>query len=100
MPDYKVDFPEYFSGPTELEYEAKGYLPNVVVTLTDGRQFSLFFFDPVRAAQQAEASGMVVEPNLILVRNIDRDNILAAVREAFNQGYFDEVGVLSSQLTS
>lgn len=92
MPSYEIAFPDYFSGPGELEYEAKGYLPDVVVTFSDGRQFRLFFFDSVRAHQQVDASGMLVEPNLIIIRNIDRKTILAAVQEAVDQQYFEEVG--------
>ena len=92
MAKYEVEFPEYFTGPGEAEYEAKGYLPDVFVKLSDGRRYRLFFFDSVRASQQTKASGMVVEPNLIVVQNIDRHNILSAIEEAANQAYFEEIG--------
>jgi len=88
--EYQVSFPADFTGPSEFEWESKGYLPNVTVAFSDGRSVRLFFYDVVRAGQQVEVTGALVEPNLILVRNIDRPSILAAIREAFEQGYFAE----------
>jgi len=84
--EYQVSFPADFSGPSEFEWESKGYLPNVTVAFSDGRSVRLFFYDVVRAGQQVEVTGALVEPNL----NIDRPSILAAIREAFEQGYFAE----------
>jgi hypothetical protein len=52
---FQVIFPEWYDERGEWEAEAKGWLQGVEVRVSNGNVHPLFFYDPVRLAQDLEA---------------------------------------------
>lgn len=95
-PTGQLHFPPDFDEVAESEMTPKGYLVGGVVELPDGRRFAVTFYDPVRAAQDVEASGeygvpVLAEPGLILIPEVTRDFISRAIPELVRQGFFDHL---------
>ena len=91
-----VTFPEWYDDRAEWEFRDKGYLPGVVAELPDGRRFQLYIMDPVRLHQDAEAEfhhGYVccTEPGLVLVPEVTRAAVTAAVIHLQEIGYFEHL---------
>jgi hypothetical protein len=77
--EYPVDLDEY-----QWETEAKGWLPGVVVR-SGSRHWTLTAYDPIRLSQDIAAelrtSPYVALPNVLVVPQVTRDAITAAVAE-------------------
>ena len=74
----------------------KGYLQDVAVRFDDGVSYRLYFMDPVRLHQDAESefqTGRTVftEPGLVVIPEVTRGNILAAVEQLFADRFFDHL---------
>lgn len=92
--EYRVVFPEWYDQVAEWEFHNKGFLPGVELHLQGGDIQRLFFYDPVRLAQDLEmeekmgAKPFVATPGLIVIPEITRDAILAVVASLMRSGYF------------
>jgi len=88
----------YFQYDTELsEFEAiqKGYRVDVFVKIGE-TYFNLRVFDIIRLQQEFESEVdsegyYAVEPNLILVKEVNKKEILCTIRNLYKQKYFDEI---------
>jgi hypothetical protein len=82
--DYSLALPDHLDEDAGT-IEAKGWLADATVTLSDGRSLSLSFYDPARLAQEVadelDRTGFFAERNLIVVPNVTREQIERAVRE-------------------
>lgn len=87
----QVEFPEGFDD-FGWEAEAKGWLPGVRVRLV-GHTYTLTFYDPVRLAQDLEEElrqrAMFAEKNLVVVNEVTRACVIAAVAELARTGSWD-----------
>lgn len=77
----------------EWEIEQKGFFAHAVVVLPEGRKVPVFFYDPVRLAQDLESDlehghKCVAEPGMIVIPAVTIDNMRAAVAELYASGYF------------
>lgn len=88
----------YFLYDTELsEFEAiqKGYRVDVFVKVKN-QYFNLRFFDIVRLRQEFESEVdsegyYSVEPNLVLVKEVNKKEIIFTIKNLYKQKYFEEV---------
>ena len=90
---FEVVFPEWYDERGQAEAEAKGWLQGVEVRFAAGEGQSLFFYDPVRLAQDLEAEAkhgkaFVASPGLIVIPLVTREAILSAVSRLVQEGYF------------
>lgn len=94
MSDIKVEFPSYYDDLYAWEVEAKGWLQGVAFT-TDGRRYSVTFYDPVTLAQdsaeEVAGGGVFLEPNLIVIAAVTRENIVAAIDAIVRTGQHAEL---------
>jgi hypothetical protein len=91
-----VLFPDWYDDRAEWEHSRKGFLPGVVAELPDGRRYQLYFMDPVRLGQDAEAefgqgSVCFTEPGLVLIPEVTREAVRAAVAHLHKIGYFEQL---------
>ncbi|MFC9711765.1 hypothetical protein ACFTRD_26840 [Paenibacillus sp. NPDC056933] len=94
MDEIKVDFLE----DTELaEYEAisKGYRNDVIVSVAD-TFYHVYVYNVVRLQQDFESEledygYYSIEPNLVLVKEVSRENIHLTVKALYEQKYFDSL---------
>jgi hypothetical protein len=91
-----VVFQPWFDEQAELEMPARGYLQDVDVRFDDGATYRLYFMDPVRLQQDAAGefeTGRTVfaEPGLVVVPEVTRGNILAAVEQLFADNFFEHL---------
>jgi hypothetical protein len=75
-----------------FERPAKGWRSDVIVQTSEGVQFNLCFYDPVRLAQETEdefVSGKAgfIEAGLIVVLKVTKMSIKKAIKKAENEGY-------------
>lgn len=94
---YRVEFPDWYDERGEWEAEAKGWLQGVHVRFTNGADFPLFFYHPVRLAQDLEAESQIGRPciayhGLIIVPDVTRVGILTAIKHLVEANYFDSHG--------
>lgn len=88
----------YFLHDTELsEYEAiqKGYRVDVFVKVGN-QYFNLRVFDIIRLQQEFESEigskgYYAVEPNLVLVKEANKKEIVNTIRNLYKQKYFEEI---------
>ena len=100
--DYRIDYPMWYDARGEWEVESKGWLQGVVVELASGFRYPLFFYDPVRLAQDLEGVDgrpalCIAEPGLVVVPAVTRDAIERAVGELVRRRYFDSLGPAHSE---
>jgi hypothetical protein len=91
-----VSFPGWYDDRAEWEHQSKGYLPEVAVEVPDGRQFQLYFMDPVRPRQDAEEAfrmgyACFTEPGLVVVPEVTREAVRGAVVHLQERGYFEHL---------
>ncbi len=92
---YKIIFAE----DTEIaEYEAvnKGYRKDVTVII-DGRMYNLYVTDIIRLHQdfnsEIEDNGVYQnEPNIIIVKEVSKEEIEKAIEVHIKGGFFDKLG--------
>jgi hypothetical protein len=76
------------------EAEARGCLSHVAVRLPDGTEYPVYFYDPVRLAQDLETvaesgAAVIAEPGMIVVPAVTPECMTCAIRELARSGYFD-----------
>jgi len=89
---FKVPFDER----TAFEIEQKGWCGIAAVEMPNGQRVDVFFYDPVRLAQDLQAdidSGKtcIAEPGMIVIPRITIPNIENAVQQLFREGYFNRL---------
>jgi hypothetical protein len=100
-----VHFPEWYDERGEWEAESKGWLQGVQIELPDGKRFPLFFYDPVRLAQDLEADTsqdrpVIAEPGLAVVPEVTRGAIIRAAERLVKERFFDLLKPLSEPLAN
>ena len=91
----KLHFREPFEDRVAFEVPSKGWYNGVTVELEDWRKYPLFFYDPIRLAQDLEAEvaqglPFVAEPFMIVVPEITEAAMCSAVSLLYKRGWFDE----------
>jgi hypothetical protein len=87
---FQVVFPEWYDQRGEWEAKEKGWLDGVEVRLANGKSQPLFFYDPVRLAQDLEAETKqgrpcVAQPGMIVIPEVTREAILTAVEKLVDE---------------
>lgn len=87
---FQVVFPLWYDQRGEWEAKEKGWLDGVEVRLADGKIQPLFFYDPVRLAQDLEAEikrgrPCVAQPGMIVIPEVTREAILTAVEKLVDE---------------
>ncbi len=90
---FQLVFPEWYDERGEWEAQSKGWLQGVEMCFANGKVQSLFFYDPVRLAQDLQADTLQGKPfiahlGLIVIPEITRDAILGVVEQLAEAGYF------------
>ena len=90
---FSVNFPADYDARGEQETPLKGYLGDVIVCLEDGSRYSLFFYDPVRLAQDLKSmvecgKACLAEPNMIVLPELTTEAIRKAVEQLVGEGFF------------
>ncbi|MBV9766030.1 MAG: hypothetical protein JOZ48_14385, partial [Acidobacteriaceae bacterium] len=75
------------------EVSYKGWYSGVVVELKDGSRYTVFFYDPVRLAQDLQAEAELgrphlAEPGMIVVPEISEASMRLAVQQLHKEGWF------------
>ena len=96
-----VLFPEWYDERGEWEAQSKGWLQGVRVRLTNGSEHPLFFYEPVRLAQDLEeetSSGRpyIAQPGMVVIPQITRETIERVVSRLAENGYFEQFTVAAS----
>ncbi len=104
-PTATFHFPTDFDERAEFEMTLKGYLCDGFVELQDGRRFPVTFYDPVRLAQDVEASGsygipMLAEPGLVVIPKVTREAIERTIPELIEQRFFDHLKPINVALAN
>jgi hypothetical protein len=81
---FQIVFPKWYDERGEWEAKEKGWLDGVEIHLANGATQPLFFYDPVRLAQDLEAETkqgrpVISQPGMIVIPEVTRDAILVAV---------------------
>ena len=100
MATFTLHYPDWYDERVELEMTDKGYFAGPVVELEDGSRYELYFYDPVRLAQDLERSAAegipcIAEVNLVVVPEVTPAAILAAVERLVQIGYFGHLRPVS-----
>jgi hypothetical protein len=90
---YEVVFPEWYDERGEWEAKEKGWLQGVEVRFSSGDVHPLFFYDPVRLAQDLESDvkhgrPFVAHRGMVVVPELTRDAILDVVGRLVDEAYF------------
>ena len=85
-----------FDERTAIEVEHKGWFEQAVVQLPNGIKVPVAFRDPVRLAQDLEVEVTAgrfcfAEPGLIVVPKVTQSYMAGAVKQLFDDGYFDRL---------
>ncbi len=104
-PTATFHFPADFDDRAEFEMTPKGYLTGGSVELQDGRRYPVTFYDPVRLAQDVEASGtngvpMLAEPGLVVIPEVTREAIERTITELIEVRFFDHLKPILSALAN
>ena len=88
----------------ELEAESKGYRPDFYVKVGD-ELFHVFVYDNVRLQQdfqtEMEYYGFyAIDPNLVLVKNVTREEIKSTLLKLWDQKYFEDLKPLDENQIS
>ena len=95
--DYpRLIFKEEFDDRFAFEVAQKGWCGIAVVELPNGDRREVFFYDPVRLAQDLEVgmrSGepFIAEPGLIVIPEVTLTYMNEAVNRLFDKGYFESL---------
>ena len=88
-----IKLPDGFDAQSEFEMTFRGYLPDVVVELSDGTRHRLAFVDLSRLQQTLEDNVSIgrpyyVEPGLVVLPEVTLGTIEQAVHGLHEEGYF------------
>ncbi|ROU05206.1 hypothetical protein [Lysobacter enzymogenes] len=82
MNEHSLSFPEDYAADAPI-WESKGFYCEACL-LAGGRSYRLFFYEPVRLAQDIAADlghcGAFFEPNLVVVAAVNREQMERAAR--------------------
>ena len=78
------------------EVSCKGWYSGVMVELEDGSRYEVFFYDPVRLAQDLQSDAetgrpYIAEPGMIVVPEISEESMRLAVKQLHNNGWFEHL---------
>jgi hypothetical protein len=90
---HQVVFPDWYDERGEWEANEKGWLQGVEVRFANGDVRPLFFYDPVRLAQDLENDAkhgrpFVAHPGMIVIPEITREAIVEVVGKLVDDSYF------------
>lgn len=93
---FTLHYPDGYDERAELEMTDKGYCPGPAVELEDGSRYELYFYDPVRLAQDLERIAghgcpCIAEVNMVVVPEVTPAAIRSAVERLVETGYFSKV---------
>src|SRR4051812_8570693 len=93
METFRVVFPDYYDERGEWEAQEKGWLQGVEVRFLNGDVYPVFFYDPVRLAQDLETDTkhgrpFVAHPGMIVIPEITREAILDVIGKLVDEAYF------------
>jgi hypothetical protein len=103
MADYpKLTFKYGWDDRDEVETPMKGYRSDGIVHSLEGEMYPVYFIDPVRLQQDLEAetelgSPFLAQPGLIILPEVTREAMENAVRQLWEQGYFQSVKALKAE---
>ena len=69
---------------------AKGYCHYVYLTNDKREYWPLYFYDPVRLAQDIEYEGYIAELGMVVIREVTLDNMVGTVKELLRIKFFDQ----------
>jgi hypothetical protein len=104
-PTATFHYPADFDERAEFEMTSKGYLSGGSVELQDGRRYPVTFYDPMRLAQDVEASGsygipMLAEPGLVVIPEVTREAIERTIPELIELRFFDHLKPINVALAN
>ena len=90
---FRVVFPDWYDERGAAEAKDKGWLQGVEVHFSNGEIESLFFYDPVRLAEDLEAEAkcgrpFIAFPNMVVIPEITRQAILNVVTNLVDSDFF------------
>jgi len=90
-----VMFPGGLSEADEEEARVRGYYGEAVVQ-SGGQRYSIAFYDPIRLQQTIDddirlGRPCFAEPGLVVVPEVTREAMEAAVRELVTEGFFQRI---------
>jgi hypothetical protein len=96
--NFQVIFPEWYDMRGEWEAKAKGWLQGIEVRFANGDAYPLFFYDPVRLAQDLEADTkhgrpFIAHAGMIVVPEITREVILDVIEKLVDEAFFPAAAV-------
>ena len=88
--------PDDYDERSAYETPLRGYLEGATVRLVDGSRYSVYFYDPVRLAQDLEEYAklgrpFLAEPNLIVLPEVTEQAMRAAVERLAREGFFHKL---------
>jgi hypothetical protein len=92
----RLTFSYHLDERAEWEIENKGWFEQAIVHLPDGKKLQVSFWDPIRLAQDLEADlksgrACLAAPGMIVIPKITVRNMEAAVKDLYENGYFDRL---------
>jgi hypothetical protein len=95
--NFQVVFPECYDERGEWEAKEKGWLQGVEVRFSNGDAYPVFFYDPVRLAQDLETDTkhgrpFLAQPDMIVFPQITREAILDVIGKLVDEAFFSDTG--------
>jgi hypothetical protein len=72
----------------DFETEMKGYRNDVLVKAPNGDMYEVFFYDPVRLANDLGNGSYLAHPGLIILKTVNKASIEMAIAELWAKGFF------------
>ncbi|HKI38117.1 MAG TPA: hypothetical protein VKA46_40060 [Gemmataceae bacterium] len=99
---FTIAFPDWYDDRAECEHAAKGFLPDVVVRLSGGPSYKLYFSDPVRLQQDLDESTkhgrpFYAEPGLVVIPEVTPEAIREAVAGLWKETFFQHLQPLAAR---
>jgi len=96
----KLTFKYGWDERDEIETLMKGCRSDGIVSVSDGKAYSVYFIDPIRLQQDLEAevecgSPFLAPPGLIVLPELTRSAMENAIAQLCKQGYFDALKPIS-----
>ncbi len=93
------EYPEYvlvFYGGISGWEQSRGYRSHVYLKQGDTRNWLLYFYDPIRLAQDLENEDFVAENGLVVLNDVTVDNMVNAVKTLIQLDYFSNQKIFSA----
>jgi hypothetical protein len=90
----KLVFEREFDDRAAAEAKSRGYLSHISVRVNGGDLFPVFFYDPVRLAQDLEeetklGEPFLADPAMIVVPDVTIENMFKAASKLADRGFFE-----------